>query len=40
MFDNEGNAACADDNSKHKYGDIIPEDDEICENFQLRFGIM
>ena len=23
MFDNNGNAVCADDNSKHKYGDII-----------------
>lgn len=23
MFDNNGNAVCADDNSKHKYGDIF-----------------
>lgn len=40
MFDNNGNAVCADDNSKHKYGDIISENDKICENYQLRFGIM
>lgn len=40
MFDNNGNAVCADDNSKHKYGDIISVNDEICENYQLRFGIM
>ena len=40
MFDKNGNAVRAADNSQNKFGDIISENDEICENYQLRFGIM
>lgn len=37
MFDNNGNAVCADDNSKHKYGDIISPRNSFQKEIRKRF---